>query len=93
MTTSLRKTHSEMMMGNQNARKREPVMTNRERFLGALWNALNCSHSNDEILEVMETLNAERVAARMRDIYFKSKSKGTREQALADMRSFISFKS
>lgn len=80
------------MMGNQRALKRESMMNVRERFLGALWNALNCSLSNDEVIEVMDILGADRYAARMRDIYLRSKTKGTREQALEDLRAFKSFR-
>lgn len=87
-----KKTRSQSKMRNQHARKREPVLTNRERFLGALWNALNCSMSNNDVLEIMDTLNADRAAARMRDIYFRSKTKGTREQAIEDVKSYRSFK-
>jgi len=78
-------------MGNERARKREPLMTTRERFLGALVNALNCSHTNDEILEVMEALNADHAAQRMREVYFKDKRKGTRESALEDVRAYRNF--
>lgn len=86
------KNRSEFMMGNKRALKRQPVMTNRGRFLGALWNALNCSTSNDEVWEVMNLLNADEFANRMRVIYYKSNLKGIREQALEDLISYRRFK-
>lgn len=79
------------MIGNQRARKRVTLVTNKDRFLGALWNALNCSTSNGEILEVMDALSADNQARIMSEIYSRSKTKGTREQAIEDIKAYISF--
>lgn len=56
----------------------KPDMTAEEKFLGAVWTALNNSRTHEEIWEVMTVLNADRLASRMNEKYFRSKTKSKR---------------
>ena len=55
---------------------------------GALWTALNCSTNNDEIIEIMDLLGSE-YGMLQTEVYFRSKTKGTREQAIEDIKTYL----